>query len=71
MPQPKGVPDETYDHFNRNARANARLISAAPDGLELAQEFLAFARSGAAFNYPAGSLQKLEQFIAKATGDNT
>lgn len=49
------------------AEANARLIASAPDGLELAQEFLAFAKSGANFNYPAGSLQKLEQFIAKAT----
>lgn len=47
---------------------NTELESAAADGLELAREFLEFAQSGASFNYPAGALQKLEQFIAKATG---
>ncbi|GGO96424.1 hypothetical protein [Stakelama pacifica] len=49
--------------------ANARLIAAAPDGLEIAEEFLAFARSGANFYYPPGSLQKLEAFVAKARGE--
>lgn len=49
--------------------ADAHLIAAAPEGLEIAEEFLAFARSGKAFSYPPGSLQKLEQFIAKARGE--
>jgi hypothetical protein len=50
--------------------ANARLMAAAPDGLEIAEEFLAFAREGGPFTYPPGSLQKLEQFIAKARGES-
>jgi len=49
--------------------ANARLIAAAPDGLELAQEFLAFAESGAGFCYPLGSLQKLRAFVSRARGE--
>ena len=48
--------------------ADAHLMAAAPEGLKLAREFLEYAQSGASFNYPAGALQKLEQFIAKATG---
>lgn len=49
-------------------RANARLIAAAPDGYELAKGFLAFARGGNHFFYPPGSMQKLEQFVAKVEG---
>lgn len=49
--------------------ANARLIAAAPEGLEIAEDFLSFARSNKSFVYPPGSLQKLEQFIAKARGE--
>lgn len=48
--------------------ANARLIAAAPEGYELAKEFLEFARGGNHFFYPPGSMQKLEQFVAKVEG---
>lgn len=57
---------------NRTGRsedyANARLIAAAPEGFALAEEFLAFARSGAHFFYPPGALQKLEAYVAKVRG---
>jgi hypothetical protein len=47
--------------------ANACLIAAAPDMLALIQRFERFA-AGTGFSYPLGSLQELQQVIAKATG---
>lgn len=61
--------DPTTGAIGTYREANAHLIAAAPDGFELAEEFLAFALSGASFSYPPGSLQKLEQYIAKARGE--
>ncbi|MBH9537486.1 hypothetical protein [Novosphingopyxis sp. YJ-S2-01] len=51
--------------------ANAHLIAAAPDGYEVAEMFLDFARSGKSFIYPPGGLQMLERFIAKARGEQS
>ncbi|EHL99341.1 hypothetical protein HMPREF9946_03103 [Acetobacteraceae bacterium AT-5844] len=55
---------EQYDE----AKANARLMASAPYGLEIAKELLDLARSGGSFVYPPGMLQKLERYVAKATG---
>jgi hypothetical protein len=52
--------------------ANARLIAAAPDGLELAEEILAYAEAHGQFGLDFRDGQTLEDvlkaFIAKATG---
>ncbi len=50
--------------------ANARLIAAAPEMLQLLQLFAEFARSGGDFGYPLGSLQELNEVIDKATGQS-
>lgn len=52
------------------AHANARLIAAAPEMLQLLQRFAEFARSGGDFGYPLGSLQELNEVISKATGQS-
>ncbi len=49
------------------AKANARLIAAAPEMLALLQRFERFS-AGTGFVYPLGSLQELRTLIAKATG---
>lgn len=49
------------------ALANARLIAAAPEMLALLQRFERFSAT-TGFTYPLGSLQELQQILAKATG---
>lgn len=54
-----GHPDE--------CSANAALIAAAPAMLALLQRFKRFSET-TGFVYPLGSLQELEEIVAKATG---
>ena len=56
------------EHPPGEIEANAQLITAAPELIALAIEFRDYARSGAQFYYPLGSLQKLDELIARALG---
>lgn len=60
--------DAAHQPHSEEAKANARLFVAAPALLAVAQRLLDFAAAGNAFSYPLGSLQEIEQAIAKATG---
>lgn len=60
--------DDLLGDFPREMRANARLIAAAPDLLDLVRKFDEHAKSGKAFNYPLGALADIANVLARATG---
>lgn len=47
--------------------ADAQLMTVAPELLALAKKFQALARSGEMFIYPLGTVQKLDELIARAS----
>lgn len=51
----------------KTAEAHAKLMAAAPDLLDVALNFRAFARPGSPYQYPLGGVQQLDAAIAKAT----
>lgn len=51
------------------APRNRPLIAAAPEMFDLLKEFQAFVRDGNHFGYPLGSVQKLDELIAKASAE--
>ncbi len=51
-----------------NEPANAHVLAAAPEFLEIGREFVAFAKAGNSFIYPSGALYRLHRIIAKAEG---
>src|SRR5690606_14685364 len=63
-----GMRDAMFASVRERIAKDKALRDATPDLLEIAETMLAFARSGAAFVYPPGSLQRLEQVVAKARG---